>query len=254
MYLLMLMLLSSPVDLRLPLPGRGDQPINLVPIDFVVQAGRAIADDARSTEDVQHRRRSAAQRAARLRVADPSERATGAVRKAPDEPRERALADTGTGAVRHIPRAFLEQLASEISTTRATRASFWRAPASNARTLLVTSRRHDRRREARATSAPQAQDDASRSGTSKRWLIRSIRESENSVRVAPPRRRRETRRHGNSSSNPSRTESDRSRRSVSRGRSSEDLERRPIAASRRRRSTKTCRFQRIAGKPRLKER
>ena len=47
-YLLILLMLSTPIDLRVPLPGRGDVPLNLVPIDYVVDAGCAIAADARS--------------------------------------------------------------------------------------------------------------------------------------------------------------------------------------------------------------
>jgi nucleoside-diphosphate-sugar epimerase len=41
-YLLILLMLSSPVDLRVPLPGRGDTPLNLVPIDYVVRAAQII--------------------------------------------------------------------------------------------------------------------------------------------------------------------------------------------------------------------
>ena len=47
-YLLILLLLTSPPDFALPLPGRGDAPLNLVPIDFVVRAARAIGLDARA--------------------------------------------------------------------------------------------------------------------------------------------------------------------------------------------------------------
>lgn len=45
-YLLVLFMLSSPVDLRVPLPGRGDVPVNLVPVDYVVDAGYLISSDA----------------------------------------------------------------------------------------------------------------------------------------------------------------------------------------------------------------
>jgi thioester reductase-like protein len=41
-YLLLLLILTSPPDFALPLPGRGDTPLNLVPIDYVVRAARAI--------------------------------------------------------------------------------------------------------------------------------------------------------------------------------------------------------------------
>jgi thioester reductase-like protein len=41
-YLLILLILSSPPDFALPLPGRGEAPLNLVPIDFVARAAHAI--------------------------------------------------------------------------------------------------------------------------------------------------------------------------------------------------------------------
>jgi len=42
-YHLMPVLMNSPFDLQLPLPGRGVGPFHLVPIDFVVDAGHALA-------------------------------------------------------------------------------------------------------------------------------------------------------------------------------------------------------------------
>lgn len=44
-YLLMLLIVTSPPDMPLPLPGRGDAPLNMVPIDYVVRAARAIGRD-----------------------------------------------------------------------------------------------------------------------------------------------------------------------------------------------------------------
>jgi thioester reductase-like protein len=41
-YLLILLMLTSPPDFALPLPGRGDALLNLVPIDHVVRAARAL--------------------------------------------------------------------------------------------------------------------------------------------------------------------------------------------------------------------
>jgi nucleoside-diphosphate-sugar epimerase len=41
-YLLMLLIVSSPQDLPVPLPTRGDSPMNLVPIDYVVSAAHHI--------------------------------------------------------------------------------------------------------------------------------------------------------------------------------------------------------------------
>lgn len=45
-YLLMLLIVSSPQDLPVPLPTRGDAPMNLVPIDYVVKAARHIGRQA----------------------------------------------------------------------------------------------------------------------------------------------------------------------------------------------------------------
>ena len=41
----MQLIVNSPRELRLPLPGRGDQPCHFVPIDYVIEAGLAIADN-----------------------------------------------------------------------------------------------------------------------------------------------------------------------------------------------------------------
>ena len=47
-YYLLVLIVSSPIDVHLPLPGRGSAPLNLVPIDFVVDVGdRAVARSAR---------------------------------------------------------------------------------------------------------------------------------------------------------------------------------------------------------------
>jgi thioester reductase-like protein len=47
-YLLILLVVTSPPDLALPLPGRGDEPLNLVPIDWVARASVALGRDPRS--------------------------------------------------------------------------------------------------------------------------------------------------------------------------------------------------------------
>jgi thioester reductase-like protein len=47
-YLLFLLVVTSPPDLALPLPGRGDEPLNLVPIDWVARAAAAIGQDPRA--------------------------------------------------------------------------------------------------------------------------------------------------------------------------------------------------------------
>jgi nucleoside-diphosphate-sugar epimerase len=47
-YLLFLLVVTSPPDLALPLPGRGDELLNLVPIDWVARAAVALGRDPRA--------------------------------------------------------------------------------------------------------------------------------------------------------------------------------------------------------------
>ncbi len=47
-YLLILLMVTSPTDFALPLPGRGDSLLHLVPIDYVVRAAAAIGRDPRA--------------------------------------------------------------------------------------------------------------------------------------------------------------------------------------------------------------
>ncbi len=47
-YLLVLLIVTSPAEIALPLPSRGDVPLNLVPADHVARAARAIGLDPRS--------------------------------------------------------------------------------------------------------------------------------------------------------------------------------------------------------------
>ncbi len=47
-YYLLVLIVTSPIDVHLPLPVRGDVPLNLVPIDFVVDAAAALSRDARA--------------------------------------------------------------------------------------------------------------------------------------------------------------------------------------------------------------
>ena len=47
-YLLILLVVTSPPDLALPLPGPGDEALNLVPIDWVARASVALGRDPRS--------------------------------------------------------------------------------------------------------------------------------------------------------------------------------------------------------------
>lgn len=53
-YLLVLLMLTAPPDLPMPMPVRGDVPLPLVPVDYVVRAGLRIALDPRSRGRTHH--------------------------------------------------------------------------------------------------------------------------------------------------------------------------------------------------------
>jgi thioester reductase-like protein len=53
-YYLLVLIVSSPIDVHLPLPGRGSSPLNLVPIDYVVEAALALSRDARAVGGTFH--------------------------------------------------------------------------------------------------------------------------------------------------------------------------------------------------------
>jgi thioester reductase-like protein len=53
-YYLMVLIVASPLDVHLPLPGRGSGPLHLVPIDFVVDAAHALARDPRAVGKTFH--------------------------------------------------------------------------------------------------------------------------------------------------------------------------------------------------------
>src|SRR6185503_4565801 len=111
-----LLMLSSPVDLRVPLPGRGDVPLNLVPIDYVVDAGHAIASDPRSIGRTFHlvdEQPATARRVFEL-IAEATGR-PGPVGSLPSQLATAVLRTPGLERFSHIPRTFLEQLASEVT-------------------------------------------------------------------------------------------------------------------------------------------
>src|SRR5262249_29150442 len=47
-YYLIVLIVASPVDVSLPLPGRGSAPLHLAPIDFVIDAAHALTRDPRA--------------------------------------------------------------------------------------------------------------------------------------------------------------------------------------------------------------
>lgn len=53
-YYFLVLIVSSPLDVHLPLPGRGAAPLNLVPIDYVVEAAHALGRDPRAVGGTFH--------------------------------------------------------------------------------------------------------------------------------------------------------------------------------------------------------
>ncbi len=114
-YLLVLLMLSAPPELRMPMPGRGDIPLNVVPVDYVVDAGFTIARDRRSLGRTFH-------------IVDPdpltARKVFELIARAAGRPVPRGFLPTtfatailktpGLERFAHVPRAFLEQLATEV--------------------------------------------------------------------------------------------------------------------------------------------
>ena len=114
-YLLVLLMLNAPADLRIPMAGRGSVPLNLVPIDYVVDAGLYIAAREESLGRTFH-------------LVDPApptaqaffEKVATLLGKA--QPRGHVptrLATTlmktpGLERFANVPRTFLEQLATQV--------------------------------------------------------------------------------------------------------------------------------------------
>lgn len=114
-YLLVLLMLNAPVDFRIPLPGRGEIPLNLVPVDYVVDAGFAIAKDRRSLGRTFHLVDPTPHSA--RRVFELIARTSGRPLPRGSLPTKAAAAllrTPGLERFAHVPRAFLEQLATEV--------------------------------------------------------------------------------------------------------------------------------------------
>jgi nucleoside-diphosphate-sugar epimerase len=114
-YALLQIVTNSPRDLRLPVPGSGDQPCHFVPIDYVIEAGLAIADNPRSagrTFHISDERPSSVGHVFEL-IAEAADRpATG-----PSFTRNLAallLHAPGLERISQVPRGFLDLLASEV--------------------------------------------------------------------------------------------------------------------------------------------
>jgi nucleoside-diphosphate-sugar epimerase len=114
-YLLVTLMLNAPIDLRIPMPGPGDVKLNLVPIDFVVDAGLHIAALPEAIGETYH-------------LVDPQPLTTRrifelvAARTGRQPPRGFVPAGWATTLMRtpglerfaNIPRAFLEHLLTDV--------------------------------------------------------------------------------------------------------------------------------------------
>jgi thioester reductase-like protein len=127
-YLLILLIVTTPAEIAVPLPARGDTPLNLVPIDFVVRASHAIGRDPRAPGKTFH-------------LVDPNpvsaKRAFELVARAGGRPSPRGFIPTnltkallrtpGLERFAKSPRAFVERLATPV-----------RFDARNAETILAS--------------------------------------------------------------------------------------------------------------------
>ena len=115
-YALLQLIMSSPRELRLPLPGPGDQPCHFVPIDYVIEAGLAIADHPESagrTFNITDERP-----ASLLRVFDLINEAAERPAAPPGLARNLAAIlfhAPGIERLSQVPRSFLDLLATEIT-------------------------------------------------------------------------------------------------------------------------------------------
>lgn len=115
LYLLVLLIVATPADIAIPFPGKGDTPLNIVPIDFVVRAAHAIGRAPGAPGHTFHLadpRPLAAQR-----VAEVVARASGKRASRSHIPSNLARALLRTPGIERFvrsPRAFVEQLTTPV--------------------------------------------------------------------------------------------------------------------------------------------
>lgn len=115
-YLLIQLLLNSPTDLRIPLPDRGNVPLHLVPIDYAVDAGCTIARDPRAIGKTYHLVDPNPLTAKRVFELIATEAGRPLPRGSVPTMLTAALLRTpGLERFTSLPRAFLEQLGTEVA-------------------------------------------------------------------------------------------------------------------------------------------
>jgi len=115
-YLLVLLVVTTPPEIALPLPGLGDEPLNLVPIDWVARSSVAIGRDARAPGGTFHlvdRRPLSARRAFELIARAGGRR--GPLGSIPANLAKALLRTPGFDRIAKSPRAFLETLTTPVA-------------------------------------------------------------------------------------------------------------------------------------------
>lgn len=115
-YLLVLLVLTAPADLSLPLPSRGDSALNLVPIDYVARASVAVMDDPGALSRTLHLVEPAPLAARRVFELLSSAAGRRSPRGfIPANVTRAVLNAPGLDRVLRSPRAFFEQLATDVT-------------------------------------------------------------------------------------------------------------------------------------------
>lgn len=115
LYLLALLIVATPAEIAIPFPGKGDTPLNIVPLDFVVRAAHAIGrtrSAAGRTFHLTDPHPLAARRVAEL-VAVASGKRT-AKSHIPSNLAKALLRTPGIERFVRSPRAFVEQLTTPV--------------------------------------------------------------------------------------------------------------------------------------------
>ena len=116
LYLLVLLIVATPAEIAIPFPGKGDSPLNIVPLDYVVRAshalGRAGSQAAGRTFHLADPHPLAARRVAEL-VARASGKRT-ARSHIPSNVAKALLRTPGIERFVRSPRAFVEQLTTAV--------------------------------------------------------------------------------------------------------------------------------------------
>jgi thioester reductase-like protein len=115
-YLLVLLVVTTPAEIALPLPGLGSEPLNLVPIDWVARASVAIGRDVRAPGRTFHLvdpRPLSARRAFEL-IARAGGR-KGPLGSIPANLAKVLLRTPGLDRIAKSPRAFLETLTTPVT-------------------------------------------------------------------------------------------------------------------------------------------